>query len=135
MTGDGPEQRDTQLEGGRRGSAGAIVPPHNHKPMRADARRNVDRLLTAARQAFIEHGSDASLDEIARRAGVGPGTLYRHFPNRGALIEAVYRDGVATLCQTGDRLAATESATSGPWPASSSRRSTTATRSSAKVTG
>jgi AcrR family transcriptional regulator len=62
-------------------------------PMRADARRNYDRLLAAAKTAFAEHGPDASLDEIARRAGVGIGTLYRHFPTRLALQEAVVREG------------------------------------------
>ncbi len=76
--------------------------------MRADAARNVQRLLAAAREAFAEHGSEASLDDIARRAGVGPGTLYRHFPNRGTLLEAVYLDGVRTLCAEGDRLLETE---------------------------
>jgi AcrR family transcriptional regulator len=107
MASEGPERRDTQFEGGRRGGAGTAA-LGSRKPLRADARRNVDKLVAAARQVFIEHGAGASLDEIARRAGVGPGTLYRHFPNRGSLIEAVYRDGVATLCRTGDRLAATE---------------------------
>ncbi|HUY52208.1 MAG TPA: TetR/AcrR family transcriptional regulator [Streptosporangiaceae bacterium] len=68
-------------------------------PMRADARRNRQRLLAAALDAFAEHGADdASLDEIARRAGVGIGTLYRHFPTRQALLEAVYRDQVEALC-------------------------------------
>ncbi|HEX9337537.1 MAG TPA: helix-turn-helix domain-containing protein [Pseudonocardiaceae bacterium] len=65
--------------------------------MRADARRNCQALLDAARELFGEKGPDAPLDEIAKRAGVGPGTLYRHFPNRDALIEAVYRDDVSTL--------------------------------------
>jgi AcrR family transcriptional regulator len=67
--------------------------------MRADARRNRQRLLDAALQVYAEHGADdASLDEIARRAGVGIGTLYRHFPTRQALLEAVYRDQVEELC-------------------------------------
>jgi AcrR family transcriptional regulator len=55
-------------------------------------------LIAVAREAFAERGADASLDDIARRAGVGPGTLYRHFPTRMALMEAVYRDGVEALC-------------------------------------
>lgn len=55
------------------------------RPMRADARRNRERLLTAAASAFAEHGESASLDDIAKRAGVGSGTLYRHFPTRRAL--------------------------------------------------
>ena len=76
--------------------------------MRADARRNRQRLIAAALAAFTEHGADdASLDEIARRAGVGIGTLYRHFPNRQALLEAVYRDQVEDLCAAArDRAAA-----------------------------
>jgi AcrR family transcriptional regulator len=66
--------------------------------MRADARRNYDRLLAAAGEAFAERGADdVSLEEIARRAGVGIGTLYRHFPTRQALLEAVYRDQVEAL--------------------------------------
>jgi AcrR family transcriptional regulator len=75
--------------------------------MRADARRNRERLLSAALAAFTEHGSDdTSLEEIARRAGVGIGTLYRHFPTRQALLEAVYRDQVEALCaQAGPLLA------------------------------
>jgi AcrR family transcriptional regulator len=60
--------------------------------MRADARRNYDKIIEAARQAFRERGADCSLDEIAKRAGVGPGTLYRHFPTRTDLIDAVMRD-------------------------------------------
>jgi AcrR family transcriptional regulator len=66
--------------------------------MRADARRNHGRLLAAAGEAFTERGADdVSLEEIARRAGVGIGTLYRHFPTRQALLEAVYRDQVDAL--------------------------------------
>jgi AcrR family transcriptional regulator len=68
-------------------------------PMRADARRNRDLLLAAALAAFTEHGADdVSLEEIARRAGVGIGTLYRHFPTRQDLLESVYRDQVEALC-------------------------------------
>jgi AcrR family transcriptional regulator len=68
------------------------------RPMRADAQRNYTKLLDAASAAFLEHGADdVSLEEIARRAGVGIGTLYRHFPTRQALLEAVYRDQVAAL--------------------------------------
>ncbi len=76
---------------------------------RADAQRNVVRLIAAAREAFAARGTTASLDDIARSAGVGPGTLYRHFPTRLALVEAVYRDNVGRLCSEGERLAATES--------------------------
>ena len=69
------------------------------RPMRADAQRSYDRLLQAAVAAFAEHGADdVSLEEIARRAGVGIGTLYRHFPTREALVEALYRKELADLC-------------------------------------
>ena len=68
------------------------------RPQRADARRNFDALLVAAREAFAENGTDASLEDIARRAGVGIGTLYRHFPKRQDLFEAVYVGGVEDLC-------------------------------------
>ncbi|MEV4245530.1 helix-turn-helix domain-containing protein [Streptosporangium canum] len=67
------------------------------RPMRADARRNYERLLAAARDAFAGHGTEASLEDIARSAEVGIGTLYRHFPTRRALIEAVLHDGIVTL--------------------------------------
>jgi AcrR family transcriptional regulator len=70
------------------------------KPMRADARRNYEALLTAAREVFTERGSEASMEEIAKRADVGVGTLYRHFPRRIDLVEAVYRedvDGIVAL--------------------------------------
>ncbi|MFE6944267.1 TetR/AcrR family transcriptional regulator [Streptomyces chartreusis] len=65
--------------------------------MRADARRNHERLLTEARSAFAEHGTDASLEDVARRAGVGIGTLYRHFPNRDALLSAVFEEAAGDL--------------------------------------
>src|ERR1700760_3870413 len=68
------------------------------KPKRADARRNYDAVIAAAREAFAETGVSTSLEEIARRAGVGIGTLYRHFPNRQALLEAVYVEEVEGLC-------------------------------------
>jgi AcrR family transcriptional regulator len=68
--------------------------------MRADALRNRALLLGAARDAFTEKGADASLEDIARRAGVGVGTLYRHFPNRQDLLEAVYVEEVETLCRS-----------------------------------
>ncbi len=78
-------------------------------PMRADARRNRELLLAAALAAFTEGGTDdISLEEIARRAGVGIGTLYRHFPGRAALLEAVYTDQVAALCQRAGALLAAE---------------------------
>lgn len=64
---------------------------------RTDAQQNRDRILEVAKKSFTQSGVNASLDEIAREAGVGPGTLYRHFPTRDALIEAVYRSEVAKL--------------------------------------
>jgi AcrR family transcriptional regulator len=73
--------------------------------MRADARRNHERLVTTAREAFTEHGVEASLDDIAKRSGVGPGTLYRHFPTRDALLAAVYRGDVEALAARADELA------------------------------
>lgn len=85
--------------------APAAVAP---RPMRADARRNYERLLTVAREAFFEHGAAASLDDIARRAEVGAGTLYRHFPNRSALLDAVYREYAQEISDQADVLAETE---------------------------
>jgi AcrR family transcriptional regulator len=73
--------------------------------MRADARRNYDKLLDAARDAFTEDGAEAKLDDIARRAGVGAGTLYRHFPTRQHLLEAVYVGEVQEMCSSADDLA------------------------------
>jgi AcrR family transcriptional regulator len=69
------------------------------RPQRADARRNFDALLAAAREAFAENGTEASLEDIARRAGVGIGTLYRNFPTRQDLFEAVYVDEIDQLGQ------------------------------------
>jgi AcrR family transcriptional regulator len=74
--------------------------------MRADARRSRARLLDAATAAFAENGADAPLDDIARRAGVGIGTLYRHFPTRLDLQAAVYRSQVQSVCATADELIA-----------------------------
>ncbi|MFD5076846.1 TetR/AcrR family transcriptional regulator [Streptomyces sp. NPDC058371] len=76
------------------------------KPMRADARRNYERLLKEAAIAFAEHGEGASLDDIAKRAGVGSGTLYRHFPTRQALLEAVYVDTIDAIAARADEIAA-----------------------------
>ena len=76
------------------------------KPLRADARRNRDALLEAAGQLFEERGVEAPLEEIARRAGVGIGTLYRHYPTRDAVVEAVYRREVEILCSGVDTLLA-----------------------------
>ncbi|ALM41337.1 TetR/AcrR family transcriptional regulator [Streptomyces sp. FR-008] len=71
----------------------------DQRPLRADARRNRERLLVEARRAFAAHGTDTSLEEIARRAGVGIGTLYRHFPHREALLSAVFADAVGELLE------------------------------------
>ena len=79
---------------------------HARKP-RADAERNRDRVLEVAKDAFTRSGPDASLDDIAKQAGVGPGTLYRHFPSREALIEAVYRTEVEKLAAAERNLAET----------------------------
>ena len=76
------------------------------KPLRADAQRNRDRLVEVAASVFAERGIDASLEEIARRAGVGIGTLYRHFPTREHLVEVVYRREVEALCAAAGELAA-----------------------------
>ena len=82
------------------------------RPQRADAQRNFDALLVSARETFTELGTDASLEEIARRAGVGIATLYRNFPTREDLIELVYVAEVAALCTYGERLTNLE-----PWDA------------------
>ena len=75
--------------------------------LRADARENRARLITAATAAFAEKGADAPLEDIARRAGVGIGTLYRHFPTRLDLQAAVFRSQVSTVCGKGEELAGT----------------------------
>jgi AcrR family transcriptional regulator len=80
------------------------------RPMRADARRNYERLVTAAREVLTERGSEAAMEEIAKRADVGVGTLYRHFPRRIDLVEAVYREDVDGLVALAD-----EVADLGPW--------------------
>jgi AcrR family transcriptional regulator len=74
-------------------------------PKRADARRNHQRLLQVAAELFAERGEGASLDEIAKRAGVGSGTLYRHFPTRQALLEAAYVDRIEALAARADEIA------------------------------
>ena len=74
--------------------------------MRADARRNRDRLVSMASSVVAEQGAEASLEEIARRAGVGSATLHRHFPTRLALLDAVFAERVAALCELGADLRA-----------------------------
>ena len=77
----------------------------SQKRLRADAQRNRDRLVEVAAQMFASDGVDASLEEIAKRAGVGIGTLYRHFPTREHLVEVVYRREVEGLCHAAEDLA------------------------------
>jgi len=90
----------------------APVETLSRRPKRADACRNFDKLIEAARATFTAQGTDASLEEIARTAGVGIGTLYRHFPNRQALLEAVYLEELEKLCGSAVGLSDQE-----PWEA------------------
>jgi AcrR family transcriptional regulator len=83
------------------------------RPMRADARRNNERLVTAAREVFAKYGGAASMEAIAKQAGVGVGTLYRHFHRRIDIVEAVYRTDVDQLVRTAE----TAVAELEPWPA------------------
>jgi AcrR family transcriptional regulator len=75
-----------------------------NRPLRADAQRNRDRLLAVAARAFAEDGAAATIDAIAREAGVGVGTVYRHFPTREALIEAAYRNELVAVCDAATEL-------------------------------
>ncbi|MGI5135114.1 MULTISPECIES: TetR/AcrR family transcriptional regulator [unclassified Streptomyces] len=84
----------------------------SQRPHRKDAARNYDALIAAAREAFAEHGAEASLEDIARRAGVGIGTLYRNFPTRRHLFESVYAGEVNDLCRVAREVAGLE-----PWQA------------------
>ncbi|MGI5144461.1 MULTISPECIES: TetR/AcrR family transcriptional regulator [unclassified Streptomyces] len=77
-----------------------------HRPLRADAQRNEDRLLRAAAAAFAQEGANASVKDIAREAGVGVGTLYRRFPSKELLVEATYRHELQLLCEAAPELAA-----------------------------
>jgi AcrR family transcriptional regulator len=87
--------------------------PDGARPMRADARRNYERLVEAARAVFAEQGGGASMDAIAKEAGVGVGTLYRHFPRRIDVVEAVYKTDVDQLVVTAQEV----NETLEPWPA------------------
>jgi AcrR family transcriptional regulator len=82
-----------------------VPPPPPRKP-RADAQRNRERILEVAKKAFTQSGANVSLDDVARQAGIGPGTLYRHFPTREALLEAVYRTEVEKLAAAERKFAA-----------------------------
>ncbi len=84
----------------------------SQRPKRADAARNYDKLIAAGREAFAEQGPEASLEEIARRAEVGIATLYRNFPTRQALLEAVYLEEILNICKAADGLEDLE-----PWDA------------------
>ncbi|MEU8185228.1 TetR family transcriptional regulator [Micromonospora sp. NPDC049044] len=86
-------------------SAGQAPEVFARRPKRADARRNYDALIAAAREAFAENGASASLEDVARRAGVGIGTLYRNFPSRRHLFEAVYVEEVRALSRSAEDLA------------------------------
>ncbi|MBO0714758.1 MAG: TetR/AcrR family transcriptional regulator [Acidimicrobiales bacterium] len=83
------------------------------RPKRADARRNYERLVAAAREVLAVEGAEASMEAIAREAGVGVGTLYRHFPRRIDLVEAVYREDVDEVVRTAEQVVAELD----PWPA------------------
>jgi AcrR family transcriptional regulator len=100
-----------------RPTTAASAPPPGittiRRPLRADAQRNYDRLVSAAHSVLSERGSEASMEEIAKRADVGVGTLYRHFPRRIDLVEAVYREGVESLVT----LATSVAADATPWDA------------------
>jgi AcrR family transcriptional regulator len=84
----------------------------SNRPKRADALRNYEKLVAAGREAFTEADRSASLEDIARRAGVGIGTLYRHFPTRTDLVQAIYVDEVEALSRSADEFAELE-----PWEA------------------
>jgi len=94
-------------------AATASGEPAAERPMRADARRNYERLLQAAREVLADRGSEATMEEIAKRADVGVGTLYRHFPRRIDLVEAVYREDVDGLVTLAGRV----SSDAEPWDA------------------
>jgi AcrR family transcriptional regulator len=89
-----------------------LVAPEE-RPLRADARRNREKVLAAARAVFAEHGREAQMDDVAKRAGVGVGTVYRHFPTKEALIEALMVDAFRTIAAAADRALEIED----PWEA------------------
>lgn len=89
------------------------VPETQQRPLRRDAERNRDRIVEAARAAFAADGVDVSVEEIARRAGVGMGTLYRRFPTKDELIDAILEDAVAEVCRTAESALEDEDAWAG----------------------
>src|SRR5215813_1849416 len=83
------------------------------RPLRADARRNRERVLAAAREVFAEQGREAQMDDVARKAGVGVGTVYRHFPTKMALIDALAKDAFERIAAAAEeQLARTDA---DPW--------------------
>jgi AcrR family transcriptional regulator len=103
-----PEQPAAQRSAEQRPAEQRSTGQRPAEQLRADARQNNARLITAATEAFAEKGADAPLEEIARRAGVGIGTLYRHFPNRLDLQAAVFRTQVRDVCGQGEALTQTD---------------------------
>jgi len=101
----------TRKDGVDRSPAGTDSP--SARPMRADARRNYERLVASAREVFAAEGEGASMESVARKAEVGVGTLYRHFPKRIDLVEAVYTTDVDELVQAAEEAVATLA----PWEA------------------
>jgi AcrR family transcriptional regulator len=97
----------SEVAGAERQVSDAVESASPVRPLRADAVRNREHLLEVAAGEFAANGADVPLEDIARQAGVGIGTLYRHFPTRGALVEAVYRHEVDALVVRADELLAT----------------------------
>lgn len=95
------------------GERSALAVDDAGRPKRADARRNYERLVAAAREVLAAEGGDASMEAIARKAGVGVGTLYRHFPRRIDLVEAVYREDVEEVVTAAEQAVTNLD----PWPA------------------
>jgi AcrR family transcriptional regulator len=96
LIGGGSEFRDDEV--------GNVTAAVGARRLRADAQRNREKLLAAATEAFAEEGENVALESVAERAGVGIGTLYRHFPNRDALVVALYQNEVDALCAAADEL-------------------------------
>jgi AcrR family transcriptional regulator len=107
MTGPGPAKAIAADQGAD------LEQARPERALRADAQRNQERLVTAAREVFAKYGGDASMEAIARQAGVGVGTLYRHFPKRIDVVEAVYRTDVDQLVSTAEQVVEELE----PWPA------------------
>jgi AcrR family transcriptional regulator len=91
----------------------ADTPTAAPRPLRADARRNREKIVDAARAAFAEHGLETQMDDIARRAGVGVGTLYRHFPTKDALVRAIVEAHMGAMAARGREILASDDGD--PW--------------------